>query len=161
MPATTRTSTASGQQLRRLVVPNPDDQRELFGDGAPTWTINKGKPGERKSPSADEAKKRHDATVFKLRWHGNHVALSAGHPTRTSLAALALPDKLENLRSTAKSVSERGVFNMHAGATTMVGDGHGARAAAPDPGPQVSTAGVVPGARMRTDPCGLPQDVRH
>jgi hypothetical protein len=84
--------------------------------------INKGKPGERPSSNTREAKKRRDATVFKLRWHGNHAANTAGHPTRTSLAALALPDKLENLRSTAKSVSERGVFNMHAGATTMVGD---------------------------------------
>jgi hypothetical protein len=95
MPATTRTSTASGQQLRRLVVPNPDDQRELFGDGAPTWTINKGKPGERKSPSAHEAMKQREATALKLRWHGNHAANAAAYPTAKSEAALALAYKLD------------------------------------------------------------------
>jgi hypothetical protein len=95
MPATTRTSTASGQQLRRLVVPNPDDQRELFGDGAPTWTINKGKPGERKSPSAHEAMKQREATALKLRWHGNHASNAAANPTAKSEAALALAYKLD------------------------------------------------------------------
>jgi hypothetical protein len=80
------------------VVPIPDDPLGLFGDGPPGWTINKGKPRERKSPSADEAMRQREATVFKLRWHGNHVALLAGHPTRTSLAAFALADKLEPAR---------------------------------------------------------------
>jgi hypothetical protein len=95
MPARTRTAMALGQRPRRRVVPIPDDPLGLFGDGPPWWTINKGKVGERKSPTADEAKKRRDARVFKLRWHGNHVALLAGHPTRTSLAAVALAKKLE------------------------------------------------------------------
>jgi hypothetical protein len=85
---------ASGQLARRPTIPNPDDPRGLFGDGPPWWTINKGKPGQRPSSNAREAKKRRDATVFKLRWHGKHVALLAGH-TPTSLAALTLADKLE------------------------------------------------------------------
>jgi hypothetical protein len=86
---------ASGQVPRRLAVPNPDDPRGLFEDGPPWWTISKGKPWQRPSSSTREAKKRRDATVFKLRWHGNHVALLAGNPTPTSIAALALADKLE------------------------------------------------------------------
>jgi hypothetical protein len=72
-----------------------DDPLGLFGDGAPTWTINKGKVGDRESPSADEAMRQQETTTAKLRWHGNHAANTAGHPTRTSLAALALADKLE------------------------------------------------------------------
>jgi hypothetical protein len=77
------------------VVPNPDDPLGLFGDGPPWWTISKGKPWQRPSSNAREARKRRDATVFKLRWHANHVALLAGNPTRTSLTASALADKLE------------------------------------------------------------------
>jgi hypothetical protein len=57
--------------------------------------MNKGKSGERPSFSAREAKKRHDATMFKLRWHRNYAANTVGHPTATSIAALALADKLE------------------------------------------------------------------
>jgi len=85
----TRTSTLP-ERLRRPIFPNPDDQ--LFGDGPPTWTINKGKPGQRPSSSAGEAMKQRDATTFKLRWHANH----AGSQTATSLAALTLADKLES-----------------------------------------------------------------
>lgn len=80
---------------RRLVFPNPDDPLGLFGDGPPTWTVNKGKLGQRPSSSAGEAMKQRDATVFKLRWHANHAALLAGNQTVTSLAASALADKLD------------------------------------------------------------------
>jgi hypothetical protein len=85
---------ASGNP-QRPTIPDRDDPRGLFGDGPPWWTISKGKPWQRPSSNAREAKKRRDATVFKLRWHGKHVALLAGHPTRTSLAALTLAGKLE------------------------------------------------------------------
>ncbi len=51
MPITTRTSTPWGE-LRRPVLPNPDDPLGLFGDGPPHWTINAGKLGERALPSA-------------------------------------------------------------------------------------------------------------
>jgi hypothetical protein len=81
--------------LRRPKLPNPYDPLGLFGDGPPTWIINKGKPWERPSSSAAEAIKQRDATVFRLRWHANHVALLAGNPTATSLAASALADKLD------------------------------------------------------------------
>jgi hypothetical protein len=86
---------ASGQRLLRPAIRDSDDPLGLFGDGPPWWTINKGKTGERPSSSAREAKKHRDATVFKLRWHAKRVALLAGRPTPTSLAALALADKLE------------------------------------------------------------------
>ncbi len=81
--------------LRRPASPKPDDPLGLYGDGPPTWTINKDKPGERPSSSAGEATKQRNATVFKLSWHAKHVALLAGNPTATSLAALALADKLD------------------------------------------------------------------
>jgi hypothetical protein len=74
MPNTTGTSTPRGRLLRPAV-PNPDDPLGLFGDCPPTWTINKGKLGQRPSSSAAEAMKQRDATVFKLRRHANHVAL--------------------------------------------------------------------------------------
>ena len=100
MPTTTRPSKLRERlrgllSLRRLSLPNSDDPLGLFGDGPPWWTISKAKPWQRPSSSAREAKKRRDATVFKLRWHANHVALLAGNPTPTSLAASALADKLE------------------------------------------------------------------
>ena len=100
MPMTTRPSKLRERlrglpSLRRLSLPNSDDPLGHFGDGPPWWTISKGKPWQRPSSSAREAKKRRDATVFKLRWHANHVALLAGNPTPTSLAASALADKLE------------------------------------------------------------------
>ena len=94
-----RSSTPRGR-LRRLLflrqpaLLNPDDPLGLFGDGPPTWTINRGKLGQRPSSSAAEAMKQRDATAFKLRWHAEHVALLAGNQTATSLAALALADKL-------------------------------------------------------------------
>ena len=94
MHITTGTSTPLGR-LRRPVVPNPDDPLGLFGDGPPTWTIKKGKPGERQSPSAREATRQRDATAFRLRWHANHAAMLAGNQTATSLAALTLADKLD------------------------------------------------------------------
>jgi hypothetical protein len=94
MSTNTRTSTPWGH-LRRPVLPNPDDPLGLFGDGPPTWTINKGKPGQRPSSSAREAMQQRDATASKLRWHANHAALLAGNPTTTGLAALALADKLD------------------------------------------------------------------
>ena len=74
---------------------HPDDPLDLFGDGPPTWIINKSAPGQRPSFSAGEAMRQRDGTAFKLRWHGNHVALLAGAPTATSLAALTLADKLD------------------------------------------------------------------
>jgi len=78
--------------LRRpLFRRHPDDPLDLFGDGPPHWTINKDKLGERESPSVREATHERDASVFKLRWHGNHAA----NQTATSLAALALADKLD------------------------------------------------------------------
>jgi len=80
---------------RRTALPNPDHPMGLFGDGPPHWTINRGKLGERPSSSASEAIRQRDATAFKLRWHAKHVALLAGIPTATSLAALALADKLD------------------------------------------------------------------
>jgi len=80
---------------RRTALPNPDDPMGLFGDGPPHWTINRGKLWERPSTSAREAMKQRDATVFKLRWHGNHAALLAANQTATSRAALALADKLD------------------------------------------------------------------
>jgi hypothetical protein len=64
---------------RRPKLPNPYDPLGLFGDGPPTWIINKGKLGQRPSFSADEAMKERDATVFKLRWHANLVALLTEH----------------------------------------------------------------------------------
>jgi hypothetical protein len=81
--------------LRRLSLPNPDDPLGLFGDGPPWWTISKGKPWQRPSSSARQAKKRRKATVFKLRWHANHAALLAGSPTPMTVAASALADKLD------------------------------------------------------------------
>ena len=80
---------------RRPVVPNPDDPLGLFGDGPPTWIINKGKLGQRPSSSAAEAMRQREATAFKLRWHAKRVALLAGNPTATSFAASALADKLD------------------------------------------------------------------
>jgi hypothetical protein len=90
---TTRTPTLPGR-LRRPLFPDPDDPLGLFGDGPPTWIINKGKPGQRPSFTAGEATRQRDATTFKLRWHANHAA-AAGNQTPTSLAALALADKLD------------------------------------------------------------------
>jgi hypothetical protein len=81
--------------LRRPKLPNPYDPFGLFGDGPPTWIINKGKPGQRPSSSAHEAERQRHATVFKLRWHAKHVVSLAGNPTATSLAASALADKLD------------------------------------------------------------------
>ena len=75
-------------------MPNPDDPLDLFGDGPPTWTINKDTLGERPSSSAGEATRQRKATTFRLRWHANHAALLAGNPTPTGLAASALADKL-------------------------------------------------------------------
>jgi hypothetical protein len=76
-------------------LPKFDDPLGLFGDGPPWWTISKGKPWQRPSPTAGEAKTQRDATVSKLRWHANRVASLAGNPTATTIAALALADKLE------------------------------------------------------------------
>jgi hypothetical protein len=90
----TRTTTLP-ERLRRPVFPNPDDPLGLFGDGPPYWTINEGKLGERESPSSREAMKQRDATAFRLRWHGNHGANNLANQTATSLAALALADKLD------------------------------------------------------------------
>jgi hypothetical protein len=96
MPTTTRTSIVRGRLLpRRPALPNPHDLLALFGDGPPTWTINKGKPWESPSSSAGEATRQRNATVFRLRWHGKHVALLAGSFTAISIAALALADKLD------------------------------------------------------------------
>jgi hypothetical protein len=100
MPTTTRTSIVRGRLrrplfLRRPALPNPDDPLGLFGDGPPTWIINKGKVGERPSFSASEAMKRRDATVFRLRWHAKHVVSLVGNPTPTTIAASALADKLD------------------------------------------------------------------
>ncbi len=81
--------------LRRPKLPNPCDPLGLFGDGPPTWTINKGKLGQRPSSSAAEAMRQRTATAARLRWHANHVALLAGNPTATSLAASALADRLD------------------------------------------------------------------
>jgi hypothetical protein len=81
--------------LRRPALPNPDDPLELFGDGPPTWIINKGKPGQRPSFTAGEAMRQGDATAFRLRWHANHGALATGKQTPMSRAALALADKLD------------------------------------------------------------------
>ena len=36
-----------------------------------------------------------DATVLKVRWHAKHVTLLMGKQTATSLAVLALADKLD------------------------------------------------------------------
>jgi hypothetical protein len=80
---------------RRPKLKNVYDPLGLFGDGPPTWTINKGKVGERPSFSAREATEQRNASASKLRWHANHVALLAGTPTATSLAASALADKLD------------------------------------------------------------------
>ena len=71
------------RRLRRPVVLN-FDPLGLFGDGPPWWTINKGKPEQRPSSSAREAKNQRDATVFKLRWHANRAAKTAGKPTPTA-----------------------------------------------------------------------------
>ena len=146
MPATTQTSIAPGRR-RRFVVPNSCDPLGLFGDGPPWWTISKGKAWQRPSATARQAKKQRQATVFKLRWHAKHAALLAGNPTPTSLAAMALADKL---------ATERGLPGMHPSATTMVR----ARAAAAGPA-WISSSGAVVGAGMRDDPGGLPQHVRH
>jgi hypothetical protein len=91
---TTRTPTPPGR-LRRPLFTDPDDPLGLFGDGPPTWIINKGKPGQRPSFSAGEAMQQRDATVFKLRWHAKHGTLATANQTATSLAALALADKLD------------------------------------------------------------------
>jgi hypothetical protein len=100
MPTTTRPSKLREclrppLSLRRPSLPNFNDSLGLFGDGPPWWTISKGEPWQRPSSSARQAKKQRRATVYKLRWHANHVALLAGTPTSTSLAASALADKLE------------------------------------------------------------------
>ena len=98
--STTRTLVLRGRLRRPLpakrpALPNPDDPLALFGNGPPWWTISMGKPWQRPSSSAREAKKQRDATVFKLRWHAKRVALLAGNPTPMSLAASALADKLD------------------------------------------------------------------
>ena len=87
--------------LRRPKLPNPYDPLGLFGDGPPTWTVNKGKLGERPSFSAREATRQREATAFRLRWHAKHVALLTGNETATTRAASALADKLELVCSTA------------------------------------------------------------
>jgi hypothetical protein len=92
--STTRTAIAPGQR-RRFVVPKLDDPLGLFGDGPPWWTISKGKAWQRPSSTARQAKRQREARAFKLRWHGNHVAMLAGNPTSRSIAALALADKLD------------------------------------------------------------------
>jgi hypothetical protein len=100
MLTNTRSSTPRGR-LRSPLLPrrpallNSDDPLGLFGDGPPTWPINKGKLWERPSSSAGEAMKQRKATVLRLRWHATHAALLAGNPTTTSLTASALADKLE------------------------------------------------------------------
>jgi hypothetical protein len=93
MPTTTRTPIVP--KRLPLFRRHPDDPLDLFGDGPPWWIINKSKPGQRPSFSASEAMRQRDATAFKLRWHAMHIALLAGIPTATSLAALALADKLD------------------------------------------------------------------
>ena len=90
----TRSLTPPGR-LRRPVLPNLYDPLKLFGDGPPTWTINKGNLGERPSPSAAEAMKKRDDTALKLRWHANHAANTTANPPPMSLAASALADKLD------------------------------------------------------------------
>jgi hypothetical protein len=90
----TRSPTPPGRP-RRPQFTDPDDPLGLFGDGPPTWTINKGKPGQRPSFSAGEAMRQRDATALKLGWHANHVASAAGNETTTSIAAWALADKLD------------------------------------------------------------------
>ncbi len=100
MTDTTGSSTPWGhlrlpRLLRQPALPKPDDPLGLFGDGPPTWTINKDKLCERESPSAREAMKQRDAAAFKLRWHAKHVASLSGNETPTSLAVSALADKLE------------------------------------------------------------------
>jgi hypothetical protein len=70
------------------------DPQELFGDGPPDWTIERGKFGERPSSSAFEAELQRDATARRLRWHAKHADPLAGKQTATSNVALALADKL-------------------------------------------------------------------
>ena len=83
MDFTPRTPSFRVRLRRPKSLSNPHDPLDLFGDGPPTWIINKSKPGQRRSSSASEAMSQRDATVFKLRWHGNHAALLAGNPTAT------------------------------------------------------------------------------
>jgi hypothetical protein len=100
MPIITRSSIVRGRlrsplSPRQPALPNPDDPLGLFGDGPPTWTVNKDKLREHPSSSAGGAMKQRKATAFRLRWHANHAALLAGNQTATSLAASALADKLD------------------------------------------------------------------
>jgi hypothetical protein len=81
--------------LNRPKLTNAYDPLGLFGDGPPTWTINKGKLGERPSFSCDEVLEQRDGAAFKLRWHEKHMASLAGNETATSLAARALANKLD------------------------------------------------------------------
>jgi hypothetical protein len=70
------------------------DPLELFGDGPPRWTMNKGKLGERPSFSSCETIKERDATPFRHRRRGNYLALLRGNQTAMSPAALAFAHKL-------------------------------------------------------------------
>jgi hypothetical protein len=81
--------------LQRPVLAKQYDPLGLFGEGPPTWKVNKGKLGERPSFSAREAARQRNATARKLRWHAKHVALLTGNETATTLAASALADKLD------------------------------------------------------------------
>ena len=121
--------------VRRPTLPNPDDPLGLFGDGPPTWTINKGKLGERPSSSAREAIKQRDATALKLLWHANHVALSTGNRNADVARGIGTRRQTRGVCSAKSSVSERRVPSLHAGATTMVRPRHHARPAAVAPGP--------------------------
>jgi hypothetical protein len=81
--------------LQRPKLGKQYDPLGLFGNGPPTWTVNKGKLGERPSCSAREATGQRDATARKLRWHAKHADLLAGNETATTIAASALADKLD------------------------------------------------------------------
>jgi hypothetical protein len=59
-----------------------------------------------------------------------------------------------------RAATQRRVFHMHADATTLADDGHGARSAALSWAWR-SSSGAVVGAGVREDPCGLPKQVRH
>jgi hypothetical protein len=81
--------------LKRPMLAKQYDPKELFRDGPRPWTIVQGKLGERPSSGAREAVKERDATPFRQRLRGNHLALLRGKPTATSIGALAFADKLD------------------------------------------------------------------
>ena len=157
---TTRTPTLPGRQ-RRLLLPNPDDPLGLFGDGPPTWIINRGKPGQRPSFSAGEATQQRDATVSKLRWHANHVTLATGKQTPTSLAALALADKLDACAPPQRPcLSGACPVCMRAQQRWFVKDTmHVLRPGVRDP--RLSSPSTVVGAGVREDSRRLAQYVRQ